>query len=160
MDTHGRLISTKSLASWVLSKPPKCIHNPMVAQLQRSLFLLWHNQERKHVNLPSINPFKTSPTRLFYWALRREVYRMKSFNANLSLHLSHFPSKRQLSTFSTSTFHLHILPVHFWPYKRGDFLNLPHFYRAHFTSFAFVGDIQGLPHLCRGPRKGTSDFKW
>ena len=39
--------------------------------------------------------------------------RMKSFKVNLSPHLLHFPSKRQLSTFSTSTFHLYILPVHF-----------------------------------------------
>ena len=48
-------ISTKeakpsaTLASWVLSKLPKCIHNSMVAQLQSLPFLLKHiNQKRKH----------------------------------------------------------------------------------------------------------------
>ena len=48
MDARGRLLSTKeakelpraTLASWVLSKPPKCIHNSMVAQLQLLPFLL------------------------------------------------------------------------------------------------------------------------
>ena len=42
-----RVSPRATLASWVLSKPPKCIHNFMVAQLQRLPFLLQHNQKRK-----------------------------------------------------------------------------------------------------------------
>ena len=51
----------------------------------------------------------------------------------------HFPSKPQLSTLSTSTLHLYILLVHYWPHKKGDFLNLTELYRANFLTFFSVG---------------------
>ena len=54
----------------------------------------------------------------------REICRLTFF---------HFPSKPQMSTLSTSTFHLYISSLHFWPFKKGDFLSLTEPYHSSFS---------------------------
>ena len=68
----------------------------------------------------------------------KNLLRVKSSKANLSLDLSTFLRKRPLSIFSTSTFHLYILAVHFWPCKRGDLLNFPQFHWASFDDYQWA----------------------
>ena len=73
-----------------------------------------------------------------FLSVYKNLLRVKSSKANLSLDLFAFLRKRQLSIFSTSTFHLHILAVHFWPYKRGNLLNFPQFYWASFDDYQWA----------------------
>ena len=55
---------------------------------------------------------------------RREINKDEVLQGKFVAWPFHFPSKPQLSTLSASTFHLYILLVHFWPYKKGDLLHL------------------------------------
>ena len=69
---------------------------------------------------------------------RREINKDEVLQGKFVAWPFHFPSKPQMSTLSASTFHLYILLVHYWPYKKGDFLNLTELYRASFSRIVGV----------------------
>ena len=64
---------------------------------------------------------------------RREINKDEVLQGKFVAWPFHFPSKPQMSALSASTFHLYILLVHFWSYKKGDFLNLTEPYHGSFS---------------------------
>ena len=64
---------------------------------------------------------------------RREINKDEVLQGKFVAWPFHFPSKPQMSTLSASTFHLYISSLHFWPFKKGDFLNLTEPYHGSFS---------------------------
>ena len=90
---------------------------------------------RKFVNFiyQTLSESFCSPRKKYFRPSHREINKDEVVQGKFVAWPFHFSSKPKLSTLSTSTFHLYILSVHYWPYKKKDFLNLTELYRAGFS---------------------------
>ena len=143
-ETKGSSLLARTLALilciliWIFDFGPEKLpllsrNGPLVLKRKKNLILrttcengLIDKGRRKFVNFnsQSLSENFCSPRKEDFRLSRRERNKDEVLHGKFVAWPFHSPTKRQLSTLSTSPFHLYILAVHFRPHNKGDFLNL------------------------------------